>query len=415
VTYTFRFYTAVSSWDQPQYQPPAFTGFWSEPQQDQQEYQAQAGRRVYRVTELRTILFPSVVGPVTIEPARVVIPGGLFSRGQTLQTKPVELNVRPLPAGAPESFAGAVGQFSLQASVDAASGAVNEPLTWRVTLSGRGNLNAAPDPAWPELDGWRSFESEATLHTEVRDGELVGSRTYERLLVPSIQGEYTLPALHYAYFDPATAQYQIIQTEPVAVSIAAGDPGAAGYEVPVDGHLTSAEPKLPVEQLANDIRHLKPVPDSLGVGDESLAASGLYWAAWAFPLVGAAGFFAWQRRQRYLENNLGVARSSQARKKARKALAQARKQNGSASQAAGQILTAYLADKLNQPVSGLTHQALAGLLAERGLQHDLVERVDVLLVTSELGRFAPGADEPGHARSLLKEVDTLIAALEKEL
>lgn len=416
VTYTFRFYTAVSSWNQPQYQPPAFTGFWSEPQQDQQEYRAQAGSRIYRVTELRTILFPSVVGPVTIEPARLVIPGGFFSRGQTLQTKPVELNVQPLPPGAPDGFAGAVGQFSLQAAMDATSGAVNEPLTWRVTLSGRGNLNAAPDPAWPEIDGWRSFESEATLHTEVRDGELVGTRTYERLLVPSVQGEYTLPALQYAYFDPATGQYQVIQTESIAVSIAAGDPGAAGYQVPATGeNQVPADPGQPVEQLASDIRHLKPVPDHLGVSDEPLAMSGLYWAAWAFPLVGAAGFFAWQRRQRFLENNLGIARSSQARRKARKALAQARKQKGSALHAAGQILTAYLADKLNQPVAGLTHQALAGLLAQRGLPSDLVERVDVLLVTSDLGRFAPGAGEPDHARSLLQEVDTLIAALEKEL
>ena len=157
------------------------------------------------------------------------------------------------------------------------------------------------------------------------------------------------------------------------------------------------------------------MPDHLGVSDEPLAMSGLYWAAWAFPLVGAAGFFAWQRRQRFLENNLGIARSSQARKKARKALAQARKQNGNALHAAGQILTAYLADKLDRPVAGLTHQALAGLLAERGLHADLIERVDVLLVTSDLGRFAPGADEPGHTRSLLQEVDTLIAALEKDL
>ena len=415
VTYTFRYYTAVNSWDQPRYQPPAFTGFWSEPQQDQQEYRAQAGRRVYRVTELRTILFPSVVGPVTIEPARLVISGGFFSRGQTLQTKPVELSVQPLPAGAPESFAGAVGQFALQASVDTTSGAVNEPLTWRVTLSGRGNLNAAPDPAWPELDGWRSFESEATLHTEVRDGELVGSRSYEHLLVPSVQGEHTLPVLEYAYFDPATGQYQVIQTEPISVSVTAGDPSAAGYEAPVDRLPMTADPGQPVERLASDIRHLKPVPDGLGASDNSLAASGLYWAAWAFPLVGAAGFFAWQRRQRFLENNLGVARSSQARRKARRALAQARRQNGSASQAAGQILVAYLADKLNQPVAGLTHQALAGLLAERGLRSDLVERVDVLLVTSELGRFAPGADDPGHTRTLLQEVDTLIATLEKEL
>jgi hypothetical protein len=32
-----------------------------------------------------------------------------------------------------------------------------------------------------------------------------------------------------------------------------------------------------------------------------------------------------------------------------------------------------------------------------------------------LGRFAPGADNPDHAKSLLREVDLLIDALEKAL
>jgi hypothetical protein len=131
--------------------------------------------------------------------------------------------------------------------------------------------------------------------------------------------------------------------------------------------------------------------------------------------VGALGYFFWQQRQRYWENNLNLARSSQARKKARKALAQARKRADDAYSTAGQILTTYLADKLDRPVAGLTHQALAALLAGQGVGADLIERVEVILVTSELGRFAPGADDPGHARSLLQEVDILIAALEKEL
>jgi len=70
---------------------------------------------------------------------------------------------------------------------------------------------------------------------------------------------------------------------------------------------------------------------------------------------------------------------------------------------------------LDRPVAGLTHQALADLLAGHGVKPDLVERVEVILVTGELGRFAPGADDPDHARSLLQEVDILIAVLEKEL
>jgi hypothetical protein len=83
--------------------------------------------------------------------------------------------------------------------------------------------------------------------------------------------------------------------------------------------------------------------------------------------------------------------------------------------AAGLILTTYLADKLNQPVAGLTHQALADLLTEKGVKPDLVERVEACLVSSELGRFAPGADNPGHAKNLLQETDRLISNLEKVL
>ncbi|HSR30317.1 MAG TPA: BatD family protein [Anaerolineae bacterium] len=414
VTYTLRFYQAVNLWDQPGYEPPAFTGFWSERQPGQQEYQAQAGGRIYRVAEVHTILFPSVVGPVTIDPARLTIPGGFFSSGRTLQTKPVELNVQPLPVDAPTGFGGAVGQFTVTASLDTAQGTVNEPLTWQVTLSGQGNVNAAPDPVWPEIPGWRSFESEASVNTEVRSGQMIGTRVYERLLVPNAEGEYAIPPLEYVYFDPIAGQYQTTGTEPLPVSIAPGVPGTAATQPQARSNLAGGQ-KEAVEQIATDIRHLKPVPSSLGSGDGPVTASSLYWAAWAFPLLGAAGYFAWQRRQRYWENNLSLARSSRARKKARKALDLARKQKQDAHRAAGQILIAYLADKLDQPVAGLTHQALIDLLTGHGVGPDLCERVEVLLVTSELGRFAPGVDEPGHAQSLLQEVDVLIGALEKVL
>jgi len=148
VTYTFRFYEAFGSFGQPQYEAPTFTGFWSENQTDQSQYQVQAGKQFYNVTELRIVLFPSMAGSITVEPARLVVPGGFFSSGATLQTQPVTLDIKPLPANAPDSFNGAVGQFALNGTVDATQGKVNEPITWRVTISGQGNLNVIPDPVW---------------------------------------------------------------------------------------------------------------------------------------------------------------------------------------------------------------------------------------------------------------------------
>jgi hypothetical protein len=364
------------------------------------------------VSEVRTVLFPSIVGPVTIEPASLTTPGSLFRRGSALQTQPVVLDVKPLPPTAPEGFHGAVGQFTLSGTVDATQSKVNEPLTWQVTLSGRGNLNATPDPIWPEMSGWRDFETEATVHAEVREGVSVGSRVYERLLVPSVEGETAIPALVYTYFDPAAGAYQTISTDPIPVTIAAGEAQPAA---PMGSSVPVGESREVVEQATTDIRHLKPVPTGLEFAEQPVTRSGLYWAAWAFPVFGALGYWVWQKRQRYWENNLGLARSSQARRKAKKALSQARKQKQGVYGAAGQILTTYLADKLDRPVAGLTHQALTEILAAMGVASDLAERVEVVLVSSELGRFAPGADRPDHASSLLKEVDHLIDALEKDL
>jgi hypothetical protein len=412
VNYIFRFYEAFDAFGQPQYEAPTFTGFWTENQTDQSQYQVQAGGQFYNVTELRTVLFPSLMGPVTIEPARLIIPGGFFSSGAELQTQPVSVDVKPLPAGAPASFNGAVGQFTLSGMFDTTQTRVNEPITWRVTLTGRGNFSALPDPVWPEMPEWRSFESQATTNTGFQNGQVVGERVYERLLVPQTEGEYTIPVLEYTYFDPAAGGYQTMTTGAVSVSIAPGDPAAAeaqNYAPVPGGH------KENVEQLATDIRHVKPVPTKLSLGDRSVTESPLYWLAWSVPLLGIVGNFVWQRRQRFWQNNAGVARSSQARKKAKKALARVRSEKGDVYSAAGQVLTDYLADKLDQPVAGLTRQALATLLGENGLRPGLIERVNVCLTDAELGRFSPESNDPAHAANLLKEIDILIGDLEKEL
>ena len=78
-------------------------------------------------------------------------------------------------------------------------------------------------------------------------------------------------------------------------------------------------------------------------------------------------------------------------------------------------MTAYLSDKLDQPVAGLTHQALDALLEAKGLGPELVERVNTCLTDAELGRFSPEANDPAHAEALLKKIDSLIGDLEKQL
>jgi len=348
--------------------------------------------------------------PVTIEPARLSVPGSFFRSGAQLQTQPVALEVKALPPNAPDSFYGAVGQFDISANVDTTETKVNEPITWQVTLNGYGNLKAVPEPNWPEMDDWRSFESQASINSEPQNGQIGGYAIYERLLVPEKEGQYTVPALEYSYFDPATGQYQTITTDPIPVVVARGDGVVTQNIAPLLNNDQET-----VEQVATDIRHLKPVPSDLSFGGQAVTDSPLYWLAWGIPLVGLVGHLAWKRREQYWQNNGHLARSSQAGKKARNALARARNAREDVYSAAGQILSDYLADKLDQPVVGLTRQALAELLTANNIPIDLIERTQACLAASESGGYAPGADQPAHAENLLVETDVLIRDLEKVL
>ena len=171
VLYSLRLYRAVSPLGQITYNAPAFSGFWSKELPDQVQYRTQAGGRPYSVTELKTALFPTVAGEVTIEPGRMQIPGDFFSAsGSEIASQPVTFNVKSLPANAPASFTGAVGNFDIAAEVDSTDGKVGEPVTQRVTVVGQGNVETVDDPVWPDAAGWRVFDSQAQTETDVRDG-----------------------------------------------------------------------------------------------------------------------------------------------------------------------------------------------------------------------------------------------------
>jgi hypothetical protein len=221
-------------------------------------------------------------------------------------------------------------------------------------------------------------------------------------LVPQTAGELTLPALEYSFFDPATGSYQTMSTPPIQVSVAPGNAPQVSNPVPAP-----AQAQETSEQPATALRQLKVEPAGSRFLSRPVTASPFYWLAWGVPLLGLIGNFIWTRRQQFRQNNPALVRSSQAGRKARQALA--RQEGGPGG--AGQILTTYLADKLNEPVAGLTRQALTRLLTEKGLETTLVERVTDHLAEVELHSYAPAAES--ETRNLFKRLDQLIRDLEQ--
>lgn len=411
VNYIFRFFQAETLFRAPGYVAPDFAGFWNQQETEQSQYfmdrQAGGQTTTYRVTELRTILFPTVVGERTIEAAALEFPGSLLRSGAVLQSDPVTLVVKPPPNPAPAEFSGAVGKLSITATVEPSEVAVNEPVTLRVTMQGEGNIETLPDPALPDLAAWRAFpKTTSTVSAQVQDGVLVGNKVFEQLLVPTAPGDYLIPGISYSYFNPESETYETTTSEPVSVLVLDG-----GDQEPIPA--VPGVERETVEQIDSDIRFIKPAPSSLSSASAPLTENLFYWTIWLLPLFVIIADWRWQRRQQIRAANPALVRRSRAAKSARSRLARARQQDQKPAEVVGAILSDYLSDKLDTPVAGLTQSALAELLIGLSIDEPTVNSVCDLLAVAELDRFAPTGDAitPSPV-DLIGETERLISELE---
>jgi hypothetical protein len=414
IVYSFYFYQAVNLAGQPQLDWPTFSGFWSQDLSPNNVYEQIVANRRYRVTEVRRALFPTAAGQISIEPSTLLIPGGFFSRDTTLNTNAVEVDVRPLPKGAPEGFAGAVGQFEITAWVEPGETRTNEPVTLFVRVAGAGNLNTLPDPtegAEDKLTDWRVYDAQISTNVGQEGDVLRGDKLFERLLVPKTAGELNIPPFNLVYFDPQAGEYRQASTEPLTVRVA---PGESLFPSP----LPSGNDKQDLVLLAGDSRHIKAAPPSLAAQRKPPLEQPLYWLGWLAPTLAVIGVWVWERRRQRLRGDVAYARTQRARRLARNKLSQARKQaqedEGAAYAAVARALGDYVGDKSNLPSAGLTRDAIRQALTEREVPGELIQRSLACLDWADAGRFSPIA-AGREVGELISEAENIISELEQAM
>ena len=408
VTYLFKLHRRSdlpSLPSQVQYNPPDFAGFWNNQpaQPDQRDYTEAIDSNQYRIIELRTSLFPSVVGTIRIGPGTLTIPSSFSGEPMLLDSAPVAVVVRPLPPAAPAEFAGAVGRFHISGQVDTTTGKANKPVQLTVKVSGEGNIDALPDPAWPEFADWRVIKSPADAESQVIDGRLTGSRTYNIVLMPDKAGELTIPEIGYTYFDPENEQYVRATTVPIGMSIADADGLAPA---------PASNGEAAAEQRGSEVRPIKAVPSSLRQSGRELTDSIVYWLAWGIPVLSIAGAAAWRRRRIGLEAALTSPNQKNALRNAKTALARAASSGDDPRDAAAKAMLSYLSDRLREPLAGQTREALRQRLQNAGVPPDMARRVEDTLAASEAAKYTPAASSNDGTRGHAERATQLLTDLE---
>ena len=191
------------------------------------------------------IMFPLAPGRLVIPPASVdyalPVTFSFFSREEryALRSDSISIAVLPLPPSAANPGTNVVGQgLSLDLQVDPSSTRVGEPIDAALTISGVGNVALWPPPApepalrWPA--GFRVYPAQTEVRVTPDAGRIAGSKTFHFLAVPDSSGNFVLPEVRYAYFDPGAGRYEVARAAPRVLVVAPGaEPRAARVLPPV--------------------------------------------------------------------------------------------------------------------------------------------------------------------------------------
>jgi hypothetical protein len=152
--------------------------------------------------------------------------GRVIEKPLLLKATPPAIDVLPLPtAGRPADFSGAVGSFEVKGAATPTHVAVGDPLTVTLSVLGEGNFDRVSSSGVPTDNEWKTYRPQASFSPQDSVG-LKGSKQFEQAVVPLQAGSVRLPAEEFSYFDPQLRQYISRRTQPIVLSVDAGQGGA---------------------------------------------------------------------------------------------------------------------------------------------------------------------------------------------
>ena len=413
---------------------PVYQGCWTEEVDVKNimfEYAMHNNERFRVAVIKKAALFPTKTGTLSVTPFELKVPVQIkkkkngndifddffndpfFGTTETIQynikSNALQINVTPLPQqGAPASFNGAVGSFTLNSELDKKDLKTNESATLRVTISSSGNIKLLTPP---ELKAPGSFEKYEPKVVEniVRSGSISGQKIIDYLVIPRAPGDFEIPPMEFSYYNDRERRYVTLKTPLYNLHVEKGE----GY-VENSGGVTSKET---VQLLNEDIRYIKSSNFSMEKRSSSSAIKWWFWTGILLSLICFASVLVFSKRREKLQSDVRLLRFKKAEKMAVKKLELAKEalaKNNVAGfyEETSKALFGYLEDKLSIEKSNFTLDLVLKELNRLEVRAELISKVKELAELCEFARFAPQQAGDKTGTDIYKEAVTLITALE---
>jgi len=439
ITVTFKLYTRLQITNASE-KLPSMTGFWAEDLGVSQQQAAATNEVVngkqYRVAVLKkAALFPTQSGALEIPPLEITCQVQIQNRKRsndffdqffndpffsnvatsnvTIKSPAVKITVLPLPKNdVPASFKGAVGKFNLNASLSSPTVKTNEPLSFKATIGGTGNIKILEAPNLEVSNDFEKYDPKVTETIDRNAAVVNGSKMFEWLLVPRYPGQKRIPPLEFSYFDPVKGKYISVKSGAIDVTVEKGS-----AEAP---QITSGISKEDVKLLNQDIRFIKTNSGSFRRKGGDIFSMTTLALMTILPLLAFVGLAAYRQKTVKELSNVASFRSRKALKTASKKLKQAKvllsSDNSEAFYAEiSRALWEYVSDKLAIDRAELSIENVMKQLEGKPISQEVVARLRECLEACEYARYAPASAKQEEKSKIYEMASGVIVSTEKEL
>lgn len=400
------------------FRPAAFNGFWKQevPIAEQQDPKRETfNGKIYDTAVIREFLvFPQKSGQLEVEQmdlgvVAVVLnempQGGnsilesFFGGGQSyqnvelnLKSIPVKIDVKELPSGAPANFSGAVGSFSLTGKLNENKISANGSSAIVLRLSGSGNF---PLISTPKIDLPGSFElypSKTRDEYTVNSRNIEGDRTFEYPFIARAEGEFTLPAIEFSYFDPAGGNYVTLSTPTFPIDVLKDVSGSSNSS----GNIISGVSKEELKILGKDIHFIKIGNGDLSKNGAFLLGSWIYILSLIISIVLFVSVLIYMNKRIKELRDTVKLKNKKANKVALARLKAARKfksdnmENEFYSEML-RALTGYVGDKLNIEVARLSKEYIRQQMESKSVSNEDIDQLLQTITDCEFAQYSPSA------------------------
>lgn len=401
---------------------PSLNGFWTQdfelPENQKPVLEKIDGVEYQSFTLKKSALFPQQTGNLQLDPAEAKGVARIARRTSNpfnpyvyqdvqinLKSTPVTITVTPLPEhNRPDSFSGAVGNFTIKTSLDKNELTTDDVANLKLTISGNGNLKLIEAPRLSLPNGLDAFDPQIIDTITSRTTTIAGNKLITYPIAPKIPGDYVIPSISFSYFNPQSNSYQLLHTEPFKIHVTPGK----NYKK------ESARNK----PLA-DIHNIRTQPlNSLSTVHAPFFFTGFYWAIYLIATALLIAFLIWKRNEEALAGNTVLLKNKRANKVALKRLKTAQKllthqQSKLFYEEISKAIWLYLSDKLNIPLSELSKETAAKGLNDRDIPGTLQQKVYNIIDDCELALYAPSGGRQ-QMDDTYSETVSLISELEEK-